>query len=97
MTNNVLGHFTKILQQRSNRRGGVAQQVLQTLSILLQNVRHQQTVYCLFSNNHLNDIVTMHLDFEDDEVLVSWMGSCSEQVCTLYVADDFLVDIDRYI
>lgn len=69
LTNNVLAHFAQILQQRANRRGGVAQQVLQTLSILLQNVRTQQTVYYLFSNNHINDIVGMAFDFEDDEVL----------------------------
>jgi hypothetical protein len=44
--------------------------VLQTLSILIQNLRNQQTVYYLFSNNHINEIVTMRFDFEDDEVLV---------------------------
>ncbi len=71
LTNNVLAHFAQILQQRANRRGGVAQQVLQTLSILLQNVRTQQTVYYLFSNNHINDIVGMAFDFEDDEVSIS--------------------------
>ncbi|KDD74198.1 hypothetical protein H632_c1496p0, partial [Helicosporidium sp. ATCC 50920] len=69
LTNSLLGHFTRILKQRSNRRGHVAQQVLQTLSILLQNVRSQQTVYYLFSNNHINEIVTMQFDWEDDEVL----------------------------
>ncbi|EFN58069.1 hypothetical protein CHLNCDRAFT_14802, partial [Chlorella variabilis] len=44
-------------------------QVLQTLSILIQNLRNQQTVYYLFSNNHINEIVSMRFDFEDDEVL----------------------------
>lgn len=46
-------------------------QVLQTLSILIQNLRNQQTVYYLFSNNHINEIVSMRFDFDDDEVLVS--------------------------
>lgn len=85
--------------------------MLQTLSILIQNLRNQQTVrrsagvctcanlrvvlvsacciklaavpmdrclrapprqvYYLFSNNHINEIVSMHFDFDDDEVLVS--------------------------
>jgi hypothetical protein len=50
--------------------------VLQTLSILIQNLRTQQTVYYLFSNNHINDIVSMRFDFEDDEVLVGgWVFS----------------------
>ena len=44
--------------------------MLQTLSILIQNLRTQQTVYYLFSNNHINEIVSMRFDFEDDEVLV---------------------------
>ncbi|GAB4821885.1 hypothetical protein N2152v2_008931 [Parachlorella kessleri] len=69
LTENLLAYFNQILQQRSNRRGNVATQVLQTLSILIQNVRNQQTVYYLFSNNHINEIVTMRFDFEDDEVL----------------------------
>lgn len=74
LTENLLAHFTRILQQRANRRGGVAQQVLQTLSILIQNLRTQQTVYYLFSNNHINEIVSMRFDFEDDEVLVGGWG-----------------------
>lgn len=28
-------------------------------------------VYYLFSNNHINEIVSMRFDFDDDEVLVS--------------------------
>ena len=69
LNENLLAHFAEILQQRSNRRGGVAVQVLQTLSILIQNLRNQQTVFYLFSNNHINEIVGMRFDFEDDEVL----------------------------
>ena len=36
LENNLLQHFTQILQQRANRRGEVAIQVLQTLSMLIQ-------------------------------------------------------------
>ena len=36
LENNLLQHFVRILQQRSNRRGDMAKQVLQTLSILIQ-------------------------------------------------------------
>ena len=42
---------------------------MQTLSILIQNIRHQQTVYYLFSNDHINNIAAIKFDFEDDEVL----------------------------
>lgn len=36
LENNILQHFTHILQQKANRRGDVAIQVLQTLSMLIQ-------------------------------------------------------------
>lgn len=44
-------------------------QVLQTLYMLIQNVRIQTAIYYILSNNHVNDIVTLSFDFEDDEVL----------------------------
>ena len=44
-------------------------QVLQTLSILIQNIRSQVAIFYLFSNNHVNDIVALRFDFDDDEVL----------------------------
>lgn len=69
MEHNVLEHFTNILQEESNRRGGVALQVLQSLAILCQNIASQQTIYCLFSNDHINKIISLEYDFEDDEVL----------------------------
>lgn len=43
--------------------------MLQTLYILIQNVRSKTATYYLLSNNHVNDIVTLPFDFEDDEVL----------------------------
>lgn len=44
-------------------------QVLQTLSIMIQNLRSETSVFYLFSNNHINDIVQLSFDFEDEEVL----------------------------
>jgi hypothetical protein len=69
LTENLLGHFHQILRHPGNRRGEVAAQVLQSLSILIQNVRTQQTVYYLFSNDHISGVAALRLDFEDDEVL----------------------------
>ena len=43
--------------------------MLQTLYILIQNIRSQTAIYYIFSNNHVNDIITLPFDFEDDEVL----------------------------
>ena len=44
-------------------------QVLQSLSILIQNIRSPTAIFYLFSNDHLNDIVGLNFDFGDDEVL----------------------------
>jgi len=43
--------------------------VLQTLSIIIQNVRSETGIFFLFSNNHINNIVSSNFDFEDEEVL----------------------------
>lgn len=44
-------------------------QVLQTLSIIIQNVRSETGIFFLFSNNHINNIVDLDFDFSDEEVL----------------------------
>jgi protein CLEC16A len=43
--------------------------VLQTLYILIQNLRSKTALYYVCSNNHVNDLVTLAFDFEDEEVL----------------------------
>ena len=43
--------------------------MLQTLSLLIQNIKSPIAVYYLFSNNYLNEIVCLHFDFSNDEVL----------------------------
>lgn len=47
---------------------------VQTLSILIQNIRKRETIYCLFSNNHLNKIAGMTFDFQDDEILALFVN-----------------------
>ena len=46
-----------------------AAQVLQTLSILIQNIRSETAIFYLFSNNFINELITLRFDFDDDEVL----------------------------
>lgn len=56
--NQMLAHFQKILSQRSNRSvNDLVKQVLQTLSIMIQNIKSETSVYYLFSNNHINNII----------------------------------------
>lgn len=69
LENNVMLYLHTVLQQPSNRSGDVAKQVLQTLSIIVQNVRSETGIFFLFSNNHINNIVGISFDFNDEEVL----------------------------
>ncbi|MEW5299570.1 MAG: hypothetical protein WDW36_002571 [Sanguina aurantia] len=70
LENNIMLYLhTVLLQSPANRSGEVAKQVLQTLSIIIQNVRSETGIFFLFSNNHINNIVEVRFDFEDEEVL----------------------------
>lgn len=46
-------------------------QLLQTMSLLLLNVKRQTSLYFLFSNNAVNQLINNnnHLDFSDEEIL----------------------------
>lgn len=54
-------------------------QILQTLSILINCVKNDTSLYYLLSNNYVNDIIVFPHDFESDESLrdqfVSFMKS----------------------
>lgn len=69
LEHNIMTYLHRILLQPANRSGDVAKQVLQTLSIIIQNVKSETAVFFLFSNNHINNIVDLDFDFEDEEVL----------------------------
>ncbi|GLI58746.1 hypothetical protein VaNZ11_000502 [Volvox africanus] len=69
LENNIMHYLHRVLQQPANRTGDVAKQVLQTLSIIIQNIRSETGTYFLFSNNHINNIVEIRFDFDDEEVL----------------------------
>ncbi len=48
---NLLSHFVRILQQRCENR--VKVQVIQTLSILFQNLSNEVSIFYLLSNNYI--------------------------------------------
>jgi len=62
----ILSHFVKILGQKCDPR--VKVQVIQALSILVQNVTSDLPVFYLLSNNHINDLIVHRFDFGDEEV-----------------------------
>eukprot|EP00927_Polykrikos_kofoidii_P016368 TRINITY_DN17390_c0_g1_i1.p1 TRINITY_DN17390_c0_g1~~TRINITY_DN17390_c0_g1_i1.p1 ORF type:complete len:900 (-),score=144.43 TRINITY_DN17390_c0_g1_i1:423-3122(-) len=48
-------------------------QLLQTLSMLVQNIRQQTSLYYLLSNNYVNHLISMDLDFSDEEILAYYI------------------------
>lgn len=48
-------------------------QLLQTLSMLVQNIRRQTSVYYILSNNHVNRLMSTNMDFDDEEVLAYYI------------------------
>eukprot|EP00210_Caulerpa_lentillifera_P005557 g5316.t1 len=71
---NILFEFYDILASSVNRRGEIAKQVLQTLSIMISNMRKETSVFYLFSNNHINNIIQLDFDFSDEEVLAFYIS-----------------------
>jgi len=73
LEHNPMTCLQRILEQPANRHGEMAKQVLQTLGIIFQNVRSQQGIYYLFSNNHINAIIDLDYGLDDDEVLALYV------------------------
>eukprot|EP00899_Mesostigma_viride_P007445 jgi/Mesvir1/16701/Mv15094-RA.2 len=72
----IMSHFLRILSvsQRSSRRSPVAVQLLQSLSIMIQNITSETAIYYLFSNNHVNDLIQHPFSFEDEEVMAYYIS-----------------------
>ena len=47
----------------------VQTQLLQTLSIMLQNLKNNAYIYYMLSQNHLNSLITHKFDFQDEELV----------------------------
>lgn len=46
---------------------------VQTLSILISNISKTTSMFFLFSNNHLNEIIALGYDLRDEEVLAHFV------------------------
>ena len=78
---NMLSLFLEIMWQEGGCPNTVLLQILHTLSILVNCVRNDTSLYYLLSNNYINEIIMYPYDFGDDENLVdqfvSFMKSLS--------------------
>ncbi|KAM0036642.1 hypothetical protein Hdeb2414_s0014g00428841 [Helianthus debilis subsp. tardiflorus] len=67
MEKQVMGEFVRIL--KINKSVIVSVQLLQTMSIMIQNLKSDHSIYYLFSNEHINFLITYPFDFRNEELL----------------------------
>lgn len=83
----VLASFVRTLLAQSTPEV-VQVQLLQTLSILVQNAHRSTSFFYLLSGGHLNTLLSGALDFEDDEVghIYGALNMHSEEVLAYFLA-----------
>ncbi|KAF3975849.1 hypothetical protein CMV_000925 [Castanea mollissima] len=67
MENQVMGQFVRIL--KISRTMIVSLQLLQTMSIMIQNLKSEHAIYYMFSNEYMNYLITYSFDFCHEELL----------------------------
>ena len=69
----MLSMFNAIMRQESKfpEQNRVKVQVIQTISILVQNVKTDTSLFYLMSNNHINDLLCMDLEFVAESDLLA--------------------------
>ncbi|KAI9112504.1 hypothetical protein K1719_016427 [Acacia pycnantha] len=68
MERQVMGEFVRILKQSTTV--SVSIQLLQTVSIMIQNLKSEHAIYYMFSNEHMNYLITYSFDFRNEELLL---------------------------
>ncbi|KAF8400228.1 hypothetical protein HHK36_013525 [Tetracentron sinense] len=72
MEKQVMGDFVRIL--KISRTVTVPLQLLQTISIMIQNVKSEHAIYYIFSNEHINNLITYSFDFRNEELLSHYIS-----------------------
>ncbi|XP_057818486.1 protein TRANSPARENT TESTA 9 isoform X5 [Cryptomeria japonica] len=67
MEKQVMSQFLRVL--KISKTESIAIQLLQTLSIMIQNLQSEQAIYYLFSNGHVNNLILYPFDFNSEELL----------------------------
>ncbi|XP_061990548.1 protein TRANSPARENT TESTA 9 isoform X2 [Rosa rugosa] len=67
MEKQIMGEFVRIL--KISRNMTVSLQLLQTISIMIQNLKNEHAIYYMFSNEHMNYLITYSFDFKNEELL----------------------------
>ncbi|KAM0901833.1 hypothetical protein ACQ4PT_019699 [Festuca glaucescens] len=104
MENQIMGEFARIL--RICKLSRVSLQLLQTMSIMIQNLRNEHSIYYIFSNEHINFLITYPFDFQIDEMLsyyISFLraisGKLNKNTISLLVAteNDEVISFPLYV
>ncbi|XP_047322573.1 protein TRANSPARENT TESTA 9-like isoform X2 [Impatiens glandulifera] len=67
MEKQVMGEFVRIL--KISKTITISLQLLQTISIMIQNLKNEEAIYYMFSNEHINYLITYSFDFRNEELL----------------------------
>ncbi|XP_048134111.1 protein TRANSPARENT TESTA 9 isoform X2 [Rhodamnia argentea] len=103
MEKQVMGEFVRIL--KISRPVSVSLQLLQTLSIMIQNLKSEHAIYYMFSNEHINYLITYSFNFDNEELLsyyISFLraisGKLNKNTISLLVKtqDDDVVSFPLY-
>ncbi|XP_062093856.1 protein TRANSPARENT TESTA 9 isoform X3 [Humulus lupulus] len=81
MEKQVMGEFVRIL--KISRTMAVSLQLLQTVSILIQNLENEHALYYLFSNEYMNYLITYSFDFRNHDLLsyyISFLRAISRKL-----------------
>ncbi|KAJ8751255.1 hypothetical protein K2173_016436 [Erythroxylum novogranatense] len=67
MEKQVMGELVRMLA--ISKTISVSLQLLQTMSIMIQNLKSEHAIYYMFSNEHVNYLITYTFDFRNEELL----------------------------
>ncbi|XP_065848454.1 protein TRANSPARENT TESTA 9 [Euphorbia lathyris] len=67
MDKQIMGEFIRIL--KVSKSATVSLQLLQTISIMIQNLKSENAIYYMFSNEHINFLISYKFDFRSEELL----------------------------
>ncbi|XP_010541101.1 PREDICTED: uncharacterized protein LOC104814647 isoform X2 [Tarenaya hassleriana] len=104
MDEQIMGEFVRVL--KVSRTVTVSVQLLQTLSIMIQNLRSEHAIYYIFSNKHLNYLITYTFDFQHEEILsyyISFLRAVSGKLnknsisLLVKVDNDLVVSFPLYV
>ncbi|CAI5481011.1 unnamed protein product [Closterium sp. Yama58-4] len=73
----VFAQFIRIMalaNQPSPLCEGVMVQLLQTLNLMIQNLKSEKAIYYMFSKEHINNVISFPFDFSDEELLAYYIS-----------------------